>query len=132
MVHTDACGTAEGKSLGVIAYGSKKSKGSELNYSIYDREFMAVIEALKTWKYYLMGKHFIIRTDHKSLVYLKHQNLIDSTRVARWLDFLAQYDFEIQYVKGKDNSAADALSRYPELSAIEINHIFVDRSIENC
>lgn len=92
---------------------------------------MAVIEALKTWKYYLMGKHFIIRTDHKSLVYLKHQNLIDSTRVARWLDFLAQYDFEIQYVKGKDNSAADALSRYPELSAIEINHIYVDRIIEN-
>jgi hypothetical protein len=76
---------------------------------------MAVIEALKTWKYYLMGRHFIIRTDHKSLVYLKHQNLIDSTRVARWLDFLAQYDFEIQYVKGKDNSAADALSRYPEM-----------------
>jgi hypothetical protein len=132
LVHTDACGTAlgytleqlspEGKSLGVIAYGSKKLKGSELNYSIYDREFMAVIEALKTWKYYLMGKHFIIRTDHKSLVYLKHQNLIDSTRVARWLDFLAQYDFEIQYVKGKDNSAADALSRYPELSAIEQSH----------
>ncbi|OUT21748.1 hypothetical protein CAS74_002720 [Pichia kudriavzevii] len=109
VLHTDACGV----SLGVIAYGSKKLVGSQLNYGIYDREFMAVVEALRTWRYYLMGRHFIVMTDHKSLIYLKNQNLIDSTRVARWMDFLPQFDFDIRYLQGKNNSAADALSRYP-------------------
>ncbi|TID17214.1 hypothetical protein CANINC_004073 [Pichia inconspicua] len=123
VLHTDACGNAlgytleqldpNGKIRGVIAYGSKKLVGSQLNYGIYDREFLAVVEALKTWRYYLLGRHFLIYTDHKSLVHLRFQNLIDSTRVARWLDYLAQYDFDIKYILGPSNSAADALSRYP-------------------
>lgn len=138
VVHTDACGSAlgytleqldeNGKTRGTIAYGSKKLIGAQLNYGIYDREFMAVIEALRNWRYYLLGRHFIIITDHKSLVYLRYQNVIDSARVSRWLDYLSQYDFEIQYIPGKENSAADALSRYPhdKLSlkdALEVNHI---------
>ncbi len=80
---------------------------------------MAVIEALKTWRYYLMNRKFIIKTDHKSLIHLKNQNLIDTQRVAKWIDFLSQYDFEVEYIKGHDNSAADALSRYPELKLLE-------------
>ena len=133
VVHTDACGSAlgytleqydeNGNSRGVVAYGSKKLVGSQLNYGIYDREFLAVVEALKTWKYYLLGRHFIIMTDHKSLIYLRNQNLIDSTRVARWLDFLANYDFEIKYISGKVNSAADALSRYPHEDVEPVNAI---------
>lgn len=128
VVHTDACGSAlgyvleqldpNGKIRGVIAYGSKKLIGSQLNYSIYDREFLAVVEALRTWRYYLLNRHFLLKTDHHSLIYLKNQNLIDSTRVARWLDYLAQYDFSIEYVKGPVNSVADALSRYPYASAV--------------
>ena len=102
-----------GKLRGVIAYGSKKLVGSQLNNGIYDREFMAIVEALRTWRYYLMGRHVIVMTDHKSLIYLKNQNLIDSTRVARWMDFLSQFDFDIRYLQGKNNSAADELSRYP-------------------
>lgn len=123
VVHTDACGSAlgyvleqldpQGKLRGVVAYGSKKLIGSQLNYSIYDREFLAVVEALKTWRYYLLNRHFILKTDHHSLVFLKNQNLIDSTRVARWLDYLSQYDFSVEYIKGASNSVADALSRYP-------------------
>lgn len=134
VVHTDACGTAlgyvleqldpDGKLRGVIAYGSRKLIGSELNYSIYDREFLAVVEALKNWRYYLLNRHFVLKTDHRSLVYLKRQNAIDSHRVARWLDYLADYDFTIQYVKGPTNSVADALSRYPyEEKEVGINTI---------
>ncbi|OUT21674.1 hypothetical protein CAS74_003800 [Pichia kudriavzevii] len=114
VLNTDACGVSLGYTLEhVISYGSKKLVGSQLNYKIYDREFMAVVEALRTWRYYLMRRHFIVMTDHKSLIYLKNQNLIDSTRVARWMDFLPQFDFDIRYLQGKNNSATDALSRYP-------------------
>lgn len=128
-IHTDACGYAVGyvleqldpygKVIGVIAYGSKKLLPAQLRYSIYEREFLAVIEALKTWRYYLMNRKFIIKTDHKSLIHLKNQNLIDTQRVAKWIDFLSQYDFEVEYIKGHDNSAADVLSRYPELKLLE-------------
>ena len=133
VVHSDACGSAlgyvleqvdpNGKTRGVIAYGSKKLVGSQLNYSIYDREFMAVVEALHTWRYYLLNRHFILKTDHKSLIYLKNQNLIDSTRVARWLDYLSQYDFSIEYIQGRKNSVADALSRYPY--KVSANNLFI-------
>ena len=70
IVHTDACGSSlgytleqldvNGKSRGVIAYGSKKLVGAQLNYGIYEREFLAVVEALRTWRYYLVGRHFTI------------------------------------------------------------------------
>lgn len=69
----------------------------------------------------MQGRRFIIKTDHQSLIYLKYQNLIDSTRVARWLDFLSNFDYEIQYISGSQNFAADALSRYP----YEVNFIDV-------
>ena len=103
----------------MIAYGSKKLLPAHSRYSIYEREFLALVEALKTWRYYLMNRKFIIKTDHQSLTHFKNQNLIDSTRVAKWIDFLSQYDFDVEYIKGHDNSAADALSRYPELKLLD-------------
>lgn len=128
-IHTDACGTAlgyvleqldpEGKVRGVIAYGSKKLLPAQMRYSIYEREFLAIVEALKTWRYYLMDKKFIIQTDHRSLKYVKYQNSMSQMRVAKWLDFLTRFDFEIEYIKGKTNTAADSLSRYPNLSLLK-------------
>ncbi|OUT22427.1 hypothetical protein CAS74_002161 [Pichia kudriavzevii] len=88
---------------------------------------MAVVEALRTWRYYLMGRHFIVMTDHKSLIYLKNQNLIDSTKVARWMDFLPQFDFDIRYLQGKNNSAADALT----LAKIELALLELTQEEEN-
>ena len=49
-------------------------------------------------------------TDNKGLKYLFDQLNLNA-RQARWLDFLSEYDFEIQHIKGKENKVADALSR---------------------
>lgn len=121
QITTDACGTAlgyvleqldpAGKVIGVIAYGSRKLQGAELRYPIRELEFMAIIVAIKTWKYYLGSRKFIIKTDHHSLIYLNRQEQLNSNRMARWIDFLAQFDFDIVYIKGKNNTLADALSR---------------------
>ncbi|OWB70298.1 hypothetical protein B5S30_g5810 [[Candida] boidinii] len=120
---TDACDYAlgyvlellnpDGKLVGVVAYGSKKLTGALLNYSIREKEFLAVVEALKKWRYYLMQRKFIIRTDHHSLQYWKQQDAATQTRIAKWNDVLSGFDFDLEYLPGTQNSVADALSRKP-------------------
>ncbi|GME86537.1 hypothetical protein B5S29_g5752 [[Candida] boidinii] len=120
---TDACDYALGyvlelldpnsKLVGVVAYGSKKLAGALLNYSIREKEFLAVVEALKHWRHYLMQRKFIIRSDHHSLQYWKTQDAATQTRIAKWNDILSGFDFDLQYLPGTQNSVADALSRKP-------------------
>ena len=57
-----------------------------------------------------MGWKFLLKIDNMSLKYLfKQQDL--NTRQARWLDFLREYHFELNHIKGKENKIVDALSR---------------------
>ena len=57
-----------------------------------------------------MGKMFELRTDHSGLKYLFGQPILND-RQSRWLDFLSEYDFDINYIKGKENKVDDAPSR---------------------
>jgi hypothetical protein len=57
-----------------------------------------------------MGKWFELRTDHNGLKYLFDQpTLNDRQRI--WLEFLSEYDFDINHIKGEDNKVVDALNR---------------------
>ena len=95
----------EGK---VIAYESRKLKEHEKKYSAYDLELAAIIRALTMWHHYLMGKKFILMTDHHSLTsYLSQPTL--NVRQERWVYFLSGFYFNIKYLKGK--GVANALSR---------------------
>lgn len=97
----------EGK---VIAYESRKLKEHEQKYSAYDLELTAVVHALKMWCHYLVGRKFLLMTDHHSLTSYFSQPTLNA-RQARWVDFLGGFDFEIKHLKGKENRVADALSR---------------------
>ena len=57
-----------------------------------------------------MGIIFELRTNHCGLKYLFDQPTLNP-RQARWLEFLCEFDFEIKYIKGKENKVADALNR---------------------
>jgi len=94
----------------VIAYESRKLKEHEQKYSAYDLELAAVIHALKMWQHYIMGRKFMLLTDHHSLTNYFSQPTLN-TRQARWADFLSGFDFEIKHLKGKENRVADTLSR---------------------
>jgi len=75
---------------------------------------------MKTFKPFLTGIKFILRTDHQPLKYLYEMRNVDS-RLARTLNDLLEYDFEIEYLPGKDNVVADHLSRNIVNSEMEIN-----------
>eukprot|EP00253_Pinus_taeda_P022348 PITA_22348 len=94
----------------VIAYESRKLKEHEQRYSAYDLELAAVIHALKMWRHYLLGRKFLLLTDHHSLTSYFNQPTLNA-RQARWMDFLSGFDFDIKHLQGKANRVADALSR---------------------
>ncbi|OWM75776.1 hypothetical protein CDL15_Pgr009420 [Punica granatum] len=77
----------------------------------------AVVHCLRTWRHYLLGSKFVVRTDNIATSYFQTQKKL-SPKQARWQDFLAEFDFMMEYKPGKTNAVADALSRRVELAAI--------------
>jgi len=76
-------------------------------------ETIAILEALLKWEDKLLGRRILVVMDHKALEFFKTQRRL-SNRQARWMEFLACFDYNITYVKGETNLVADALSRYHE------------------
>jgi Integrase zinc binding domain/RNase H-like domain found in reverse transcriptase len=68
---------------------------------------------------YMHGARFRIRCDHHPLQYLETQPQL-SKRQIRWVDALAEFDYRIEYYKGKWNILSEALSRSPDLSTTEL------------
>jgi hypothetical protein len=95
-----------------VAFDSCQLTDVETRYPTHEKELLAIVKALKKWRVDLLGARFIVYTDHRTLENFARQPLL-SRRQARWQEFLGQYDFEIRYVKGEDNTVADALSRLP-------------------
>ena len=91
-------------------YASRQLKQHELNYPTHDLELAVVVFSLKIWRHYLYGARFEVFSDHKSLKYFFYQKEINM-RQHRWMGFLKDYDFELQYHPGKANVVVDALSR---------------------
>jgi len=96
----------------VIAYFSRVFDKSERNYCVTRRELLAIVKSLKTFHHYLYGNRFIVRTDHISLRWLMSFKNLEG-QLARWLERIQQYDFEIIYRGGKSHGNADGLSRQP-------------------
>ena len=93
-----------------IAFWSKGLSARDQLLSTYEKELMAVVLVVLKWRHYLLGRKFLIRTDHQSLKYLLEQR-VGTPFQQKWITKLLGYDFEIIYRCGKENMAADALSR---------------------
>lgn len=114
-----------------IAYVSRTLQAAEKNYSVMERECLAIVWAIKKLRGYLEGYHFTVVTDHQALRYL--DSLKEPTgRLARWVVTLQQYDFDIMYRKGSMNHMADLLSRkpLPTLSAMSTTCPWYQRMIK--
>jgi hypothetical protein len=100
-----------------LVYESRKLRGPELLYTIYDKEMLAIMHALAKFRQYLVGARFVVRSDHNSLKYFLEQKDLNE-RQQKWVSKIQAYDFDIEFVKGKNNVVADALSRRPSVYAM--------------
>ena len=120
MVDTDASGEGLGAVLSqyvsgverVIAFASRSLSKAERKYCATRREMLALVWAIKHSRPYLYGRRFTVRTDHASLRWLQSFHEPEG-QVARWLECLSEYDFEVIHRPGTKHTNADALSRMP-------------------
>ncbi|RVE60508.1 hypothetical protein OJAV_G00181480 [Oryzias javanicus] len=99
----------------VVAYYSCSLSRPERNYCVTRRELLAVILAVRHFRPYILGTRFRLRTDHASLTWLLNFKQPEG-QVARCLEILQEYDFEVQHRPGRQHTNADALSRRPCLT----------------
>ncbi|GMF60137.1 unnamed protein product [Phytophthora fragariaefolia] len=110
---------AEGRER-VIAFKSRRLQAAEKNYPVHDKELLAMKYALVKFRVHMLGsKPFVIYTDHASLRTATQSPHL-SQRMARWLSFFAEDNFEVKYKPGKQNALADTLSRRPDY---ELAHV---------
>jgi hypothetical protein len=114
VLETDASGIGIGAVImqqgKAIAYYSSALCPRNAAMSVYEKEVLAIIEALKRWRHYFLGSKLIIKTDHQSLKFLTDQRLTEGVQ-HKLMRKLLEFDYTIQYKKGKENLVADALSR---------------------
>lgn len=96
----------------IIALVSRCLTVAEFNYTVTEKELLAIVYSIIKLRISLIGVKFEIITDHKGLTFLKSTPYL-CARLIRWSLLLQQYDFEVTYCKGVDNVVADFFSRNP-------------------
>ncbi|KAM7290029.1 uncharacterized protein ISCGN_030157 [Ixodes scapularis] len=96
-----------------VAFASRTLTPPERNYSVTEKEGLAVMFTLKKFDLYLDGTTFVIQTDHAALTWI--QRLKEPAgRLARWAVTLQRYFYTVEYRKGSSNKVADALPQAPQ------------------
>ena len=114
----DASNNAVGEILGqridgnpvVTYYESKTLGGAQVNYSTIEKELLAIVFALEKFRPYILGSKIIVFSDNAALKYLLKKKE-SKARLIRWILLLQEFDLEIRDRPGKENVAADHLSR---------------------
>ncbi|KAL2230038.1 UNVERIFIED_CONTAM: Transposon Tf2-11 polyprotein [Sesamum indicum] len=100
-----------------VAFESRKLKDVERRYSVHEKELLAVVHCLRLWRHYLLGSHFVVRTDNTAVSHFMSQPKLTS-RQARWQELLSEFHFVLEYRAGSSNHVADALSRRADLASL--------------
>ena len=133
-VTTDASGIGlgaileqkHGEEWETVAVWSRGLNACQRNYSILDKEWLAILEAVtRVWRHWLVGHEFEIHTDHAPLVQILTKKAEELTpRQLQWLERLEPFAYTIKYIRGQENVVADALSRAADtlsVNTIEFN-----------
>jgi len=120
LLDTDKCDVSIGAVLSqvqegverVIAYASRSLSKPERNYCVTRKELLAIVCYTKAFRQYLLGRQFVVRTDHSALQWLR-TTPEPIGQQARWCETLEEFDFQIVHRPGRLHGNADALSRKP-------------------
>ena len=119
-IETDASGYAMGAVLmqkrKPICFHSETFTSTVIYYPTYVKELFALVQSVKKWKHYLLGKETVNHTDHQPLQYIHSQSKLQQSPHFRWMGFLQQFHLVMKYKKGIQIKVVDILSR-PWVSA---------------
>jgi hypothetical protein len=123
IVNCDASGTRFDVVLhqdnGPIAFYSRPIAPQHAKLAAYERELIGLVKAVRHWRPYFWARSFVVWIDHFALKYLLDQRL-STIPQHTWVSKLFGYDFRVEYLPGKANTAADALSHRDEHSAMAL------------
>ena len=118
VIETDASNVAIAASLTQnrrpVAFFSRTLTPSERNHSAVEKEAHAIIEAIRKWRHYLLGRHFKLITDQRSVAFMyssSPKSKIKNDKIQRWKIELSAFSYDVSYRPGTDNCVADTLSR---------------------
>ena len=103
-------GQEQDKKPYAIYFISKNLTPAELNYTVTEKEFLAVVHAINKFHHYTIGYPTFVHANHSAIKYLMNKP-ITLGRITRWLLLLQEFDITIVDKPGKDNVVADFLSR---------------------
>ena len=98
----------KGSIMRPVGYFSKTFSKAEYNYPTSEKELLALVRAVEYFKEYIYGRKFTVVTDHLPLKWALNAAK-PASRLARWIITLSNYNFELEYRKGKQNNNADAI-----------------------
>ena len=97
-----------------VAFFSRTLNSHEVKHHPVEKEAAAIVESIRAWRHFLLGRNFTVITDQKSVGYMydrKRRSKIKNDKIARWRVELSQYQYIVKYRPGKDNVVADTFSR---------------------
>lgn len=97
-----------------VSFFSKKFNSYQLNYSVIEKEALALIWALQHFEVYVGSGvvPIVVYTDHNPLTFFRSM-MCPNQRIMRWCLFLQSFHLDVRHIRGTDNVIADALSRAP-------------------
>ena len=96
-----------------INFASAALTPEQRRYCTTRQELLAIVRFTRQFRHYLLGRPFLVRTDHSSLTWLMRFKHIEG-QLARWLEELSRYDMTVVHRPGRKHQNADSLSRVPD------------------
>ena len=87
---------------------SRKLSATAMNWSTIEQECFAVFYVVMKLRPFLLGRKFVLFTDHRNLIYLQQSTI---PKLVRWKLRLLEFDFIVKHIPGRENEVADSLSR---------------------